>query len=160
MIFLILAFLLKCTKMAYNKTKRGQWRLLSQWATSYSIRKSESRLVSCLNCEQTFDVARFAVYKKHFHDKSVCSPSTWCSPVDNHIGKVGCQTFDIVDVDLLIKRLAILELPSDVISPNKPISPFLEEAHNWGQSLSQTDRQTDRQILWHHIRGYVDFFFS
>ena len=24
----------------------------------------------------------------------------------------------------------------------------------------QTDRQTDKQILWHHIRGYVDFFFQ
>ena len=32
--------------------------------------------------------------------------------------------------------------------------------NNWDQSLPQTDRQTDRQILWHHIQGYADFFFQ
>ena len=31
---------------------------------------------------------------------------------------------------------------------------------NWGQSWPQAERQTDKQIIWHHIRVYVDFFFQ
>ena len=35
---------------------------------------------------------------------------------------------------------------------------FCQSGDNWGQNLLKTDRQTDRQILWHHI--HVDFFFQ
>ena len=43
------------------------------------------------------------------------------------------------------------------ISPQKcqPIL-FRQSWDNWGQNSSQTDRQ----ILWHHIRVCVDFFFK
>ena len=37
----------------------------------------------------------------------------------------------------------------------KKISLLCQSRNNWGQSL----QQTDRRILWHHIRGCLDFFF-
>ena len=47
------------------------------------------------------------------------------------------------------------QFAKDVLKKFQP-NLFCQSCDNWGQSWPETDRQ----IFWHHILGYVNFFFQ